>query len=92
MIWQKKAVRWRRRFKAEIIAIIIGVIALVVAVKRNDETQYKIRLLEQEINKIAELVADLSSTIHKDTIRRVKQAERLPKPRLPSISNWLMVA
>ena len=44
----------------EIIAIIIGVIALVVAVKRNDETQYKIRLLEQEINKIAELVADLS--------------------------------
>jgi len=50
----------------EIIAIIIGVIALVVAVKRNDETQYKIRLLEQEINKIAELVADLSKNNEKD--------------------------
>jgi len=50
----------------EIIAIIIGVIALVVAVKRNDETQYKIRLLEQEINRIAELVADLSKNNEKD--------------------------
>ena len=49
-----------------IIAIIIGVIALVVAVKRNDETQYKIRLLEQEINRIAELVADLSKNNEKD--------------------------
>jgi len=66
VIWQKKAVRWRRRFKVGIIAIIIGVIALVVAVKRNDETQYKIRLLEQEINRIAELVADLSKNNEKD--------------------------
>ena len=64
--FQSTFIDWRRRFKVEIIAIIIGVIALVVAVKRNDETQYKIRLLEQEINKIAELVADLSKNNEKD--------------------------
>ena len=37
-------------------------------------------------------LSDITITIHKDTIRKVKQVERLPKPRLPSTSHWLMVA
>ncbi len=48
-----------------IIAIIIALIALVVAIKRNDETQYKIRLLEQEINKLAEEITNPSKNEEK---------------------------
>ena len=48
-----------------IIAIIIALIALVVAIKRNDETQYKISLLEQEINKLAEEITNPSKNEEK---------------------------
>ena len=48
-----------------IIAIIIALIALVVAIKRNDETQYKISLLEQEINKLAEEIINPSKNEEK---------------------------
>ena len=54
MFFSKKQQIKKRVLKVAIIAIIIALIALVVAIKRNDETQYKISLLEQEINKLAE--------------------------------------
>ena len=53
MFFGKKQQIKKRVPKVAIIAIIIALIALVVAIKRNDETQYKIRLLEQEINRLA---------------------------------------
>ena len=53
LFFGKKQQIKKRVFKVKIIAIIIALIALVVAIKRNDETQYKIRLLEQEINRLA---------------------------------------
>jgi|TARA_B110000238_G_C15704174_1_gene259687 hypothetical protein len=53
LFFGKKQQIKKRVLKVKIIAIIIALIALVVAIKRNDETQYKIRLLEQEINRLA---------------------------------------
>ena len=52
LFFGKKQQIKKRVLKIKIIAIIIALIALVVAIKRNDETQYKIRLLEQEINRL----------------------------------------
>jgi hypothetical protein len=61
----KKQQIMKRVLKVAIIAIIIALIALVIAIKRNDETQYKIRLLEQEINKLAEEITNPSKNEEK---------------------------
>ena len=61
----KKQQIMKRVLKVAIIAIIIALIALVVAIKRNDETQYKISLLEQEINKLAEEITNPSKNEEK---------------------------
>ena len=61
----KKQQIMKRGLKVAIIAIIIALIALVVAIKRNDETQYKISLLEQEINKLAEEITNPSKNEEK---------------------------
>ena len=71
MFFGKKQQIMKRVLKVAIIAIIIALIALVVAIKRNDETQYKIRLLEQEINKLAEEITNLSKNEEKGADDRV---------------------
>ena len=53
LFFGKKQQIKKRVLKVKIIAIIIALIVLVVAIKLNDETQYKIRLLDQEINRLA---------------------------------------
>ena len=65
LFFSKKQQIKKRVLKVAIIAIIIALIALVVAIKRNDETQYKIRLLEQEINKLAEEITNPSKNEEK---------------------------
>ena len=65
LFFGKKQQIKKRVFKVKIIAIIIALIALVVAIKRNDETQYKISLLEQEINKLAEEITNPSKNEEK---------------------------
>ena len=65
LFFGKKQQIKKRVLKVKIIAIIIALIALVVAIKRNDETQYKIRLLEQEINKLAEEITNPSKNEEK---------------------------
>ena len=65
LFFGKKQQIKKRVLKIKIIAIIIALIALVVAIKRNDETQYKISLLEQEINKLAEEITNPSKNEEK---------------------------
>ena len=65
LFFGKKQQIKKRVLKVAIIAIIIALIALVVAIKRNDETQYKISLLEQEINKLAEEITNPSKNDEK---------------------------
>ena len=71
LFFGKKQQIMKRVLKVAIIAIIIALIALVVAIKRNDETQYKIRLLEQEINKLAEEITNPSENEEKGADDRV---------------------